>query len=124
AAEAAAELSGSAQPVVDESLPDAVAAANIIVNTTSVGMGLDADAGLVPLPVELIASHHVVADIVYHPLTTALLSSAAIRGAQTVDGLGMLVHQAVLQCEAWTGFTPDPVAMRSAAEAELGRRSG
>ena len=67
---------------------------------------------------------HVVADIVYHPLTTALLSSAAIRGAQTVDGLGMLVHQAVLQCEAWTGFTPDPVVMRSAAEAELGQRSG
>ena len=124
AAEAAAELSGSAQAVVADNLPDAVASADIIVNTTSVGMGSDADAGLVPLPVELIASHHVVADIVYHPLTTALLSSAAIRGAQTVDGLGMLVHQAVLQCEAWTGFTPDPVAMRSAAEAELGRRSG
>lgn len=93
-------------------------------NTTSVGMGSDVDAGLIPLPVELIASDHVVADIVYHPLTTALLSSAAIRGAQTVDGLGMLVHQAVLQCEAWTGFTPDPVVMRSAAEAELGQRSG
>ena len=124
AAEAAAELSGSAQAVVADDLPDAVAAADIIVNTTSVGMGSDVDAGLVPLPVELIASDHVVADIVYHPLTTALLSSAAIRGAQTVDGLGMLVHQAVLQCEAWTGFTPDPVVMRSAAEAELGQRSG
>ena len=124
AAEAAAELSGSAQAVVADNLPDAVAAADIIVNSTSVGMGSDVDAGLIPLPVELIASDHVVADIVYHPLTTALLSLAAIRGAQTVDGLGMLVHQAVLQCEAWTGFTPDPVVMRSAAEAELGQRSG
>lgn len=124
AAEAAAELSGGAQAVFADNLPDAVASADIIVNTTSVGMGSDIYAGLVPLPVELIASRHVVADIVYHPLTTALLSSAAFRGAQTVDGLGMLVHQAVLQCEAWTGFSPDPMAMRSAAEAELGRRSG
>ena len=124
AAEAAAELSSGAQAVVADNLPDAVASADIIVNTTSVGMGSDADVGLVPLPVELIASHHVIADIVYHPLMTALLSSAAVRGAQTVDGLGMLVYQAVLQCEAWTGFSPDPVAMRSAAEAELGRRSG
>ena len=124
AAEAAAELSSGAQAVVVDDLPDAVASADIIVNTTSVGMSSDIDSGPVPLPVELIASHHVVADIVYHPLTTALLSSAAFRGAQTVDGLGMLVHQAVLQCEAWTGFSPDPVAMRSAAEAELGRRSG
>jgi len=94
------------------------------VNTTSVGMGLDQNIGAVPLPIELISQRHVVADIVYHPLTTALLASAAVRGATTVDGLGMLVHQAVLQCEAWTGFSPDPVKMRVAAEAELSRRSG
>lgn len=120
----AASLADRAEAVAEGDLGDAVRSSDVVVNTTSVGMGLDQQVGAVPLPIELISQRHVVADIVYHPLTTALLAGAAGRGAHTVDGLGMLVHQAVLQCEAWTGFTPDPVAMRSAAEAELGRRSG
>lgn len=120
----AASLADRAEAVAEGDLGDAVRSSDVVVNTTSVGMGLDQQVGAVPLPIELISQRHVVADIVYHPLTTALLAGAAGCGAHTVDGLGMLVHQAVLQCEAWTGFTPDPVAMRSAAEAELGRRSG
>ena len=120
----AASLADRAEAVAEGDLGDAVRSSDVVVNTTSVGMGLDQQVGAVPLPIELISQRHVVADIVYHPLTTALLAGAAGCGAYTVDGLGMLVHQAVLQCEAWTGFTPDPVAMRSAAEAELGRRSG
>jgi len=124
AAVEAAALSESAQAVGGEETADAVKAAQVVVNTTSVGMGSDSGVAALPLAIELIDSHQVVADIVYHPLTTGLLAGAAARGAHTVDGLGMLVHQAVLQCEAWTGFSPDPVAMRSAAEAELARRSG
>ena len=120
----AASLADRAEAVAEGDLGDAVRSSDVVVNTTSVGMGLDQQVGAVPLPIGLISQRHVVADIVYHPLTTALLAGAAGCGAYTVDGLGMLVHQAVLQCEAWTGFTPDPVAMRSAAEAELGRRSG
>ena len=124
AAVEAAGLAESAHAVDGDETVDAVKGADIVVNTTSVGMGSESGVGALPLAIELIGAHQVVADIVYHPLTTGLLAGAAARGAHTVDGLGMLVHQAVLQCEAWTGFSPDPVAMRSAAEAELARRSG
>ena len=68
------------------------------------------------------APAQVVADLVYHPLQTALLRAAAARGCTTLDGLGMLVHQAALQQQLWTGIAPDPAAMRAAAEAELARR--
>jgi shikimate dehydrogenase len=66
----------------------------------------------------------VVADLVYHPLETGLLRAARAAGALAVDGLGMLVHQAVLQQELWTGRRPDPLVMRAAAELELARRAG
>jgi shikimate dehydrogenase len=51
------------------------------------------------------------------------MAAARSVGAQTIDGLGMLVHQAVLQQEAWTGARPDPAVLRAAAEAELVARS-
>ena len=58
-------------------------------------------------------------DIVYHPRVTALLTAAAATGAVTVDGLGMLVHQAALQELLWTGSAPDPGVLREAAERHL-----
>ena len=64
-----------------------------------------------------------VVDLVYEPLVTPLLAAASDRGAVTVDGLGMLVHQAVLQQELWTGRRPDPAVLRAAADAELQRRA-
>jgi shikimate dehydrogenase len=93
--------------------------ADIVVNATSVGMGT----GDVPFDVGQLRRGQVVADLVYHPLETALLRAAAAAGCTTVDGLGMLVHQAVLQQELWTGRRPDPAPMRSAALAELARRT-
>jgi shikimate dehydrogenase len=48
----------------------------------------------------------VVADIVYVPLVTPLLAAARARGLATVDGLGMLLHQAVLGFEKWFGVRP------------------
>ena len=48
----------------------------------------------------------VVSDLVYHPLETPLLRAARAAGAQTVDGLGMLVHQAALQQQLWLGHPP------------------
>ena len=75
-----------------------------------------------PFDPSLLHAGQVVADLVYHPLDTALLRAAAAAGARTVDGLGMLVHQAVLQQELWTGIRPDPAPMRAAALAELARR--
>jgi shikimate dehydrogenase len=59
---------------------------------------------------------------VYHPLETTLLRAAREAGARTVDGLGMLVHQAVRQQELWTGVGADPAVLRAAGEAELASR--
>jgi shikimate dehydrogenase len=91
---------------------------DIIVNATSVGMGSNE----LPLDVALLHSAQVVADIVYHPRCTALLSASAAAGARTVEGLGMLVQQAVLQQELWTGIRADASVMWAAAERELASR--
>ena len=60
------------------------------------------------LPPSLLRPGQVVADLVYVPRPTPWLAAAAAAGATTVDGLGMLVHQAAEQLELWTG-TPAPV---------------
>jgi shikimate dehydrogenase len=99
---------------------DDLAGADLLVNATSVGMGSRES----PLPDTVLRAGLAVADIVYHPLATELLACARRVGAPTVDGLGMLVHQAVLQQELWTGRRPDPAPLRVAAEAELARRPG
>ena len=85
--------------------------AGIVVNATSVGFGSDE----VPFDPGLLHAGQVVADLVYHPLRTALLDAASERGCRTVDGLGMLVHQAALQQQLWTGRYPDVDVMRAAA---------
>jgi len=81
----------------------AFASAKLLINTTSLGM-----TGNAPLDVSLDALPRdaAVADIVYNPLETALLRAARERGAQTMDGLGMLMHQAVPAFAAWFGVTP------------------
>ena len=114
-ADTAAELSSVARVGTLED----VSQADLLVNATSIGMGVDE----LPVAADLLRPDLAVADIVYHPLETGLLHAAATAGATTIDGLGMLVHQAVRQQELWTGQRPDPAAMRAAAEAELARRS-
>jgi shikimate dehydrogenase len=94
--------------------------ADIVVNATPVGMGTDE----LPCDPTLFGPHQIVADLVYYPLETALLRAAREAGALALDGLGMLVHQAVLQHELWTGDRPDPAVMRAATEGELSRRQG
>jgi shikimate dehydrogenase len=100
-----------------------VTQAYLVVNATSVGMGADPAAHELPLDPALLRPHHVVADLVYHPLETGLLAAARAVGATCVDGLGMLVHQAALQQELWLGARPDPAVMRAAALGELATRS-
>jgi len=79
---------------------DAVAAAGLIVNTTTLGM-----IGEPPLALDLssAANDTVVYDIVYKPLETDLLKAAHTRGLTTVDGLGMLVHQGAAAFKIWFG---------------------
>jgi shikimate dehydrogenase len=96
-----------------------LAAAELIVNATSVGFASDD----IPVDPAVLHPEHLVADLVYHPLDTALLRAARDAGARTFDGLGMLVHQAALQQQLWLGQLPDVAVMRRAAEAELARRA-
>jgi len=82
----------------------AVSDCGLLVNTTSLGM-----AGQAPLDIDLagLPADAVVADIVYAPLVTPLLTAAKNRGRTTVDGLGMLLHQAVPGFERWFGVRPE-----------------
>ncbi len=93
-----------------------IGGADLLVNATSVGMGAaPGDPGPLPCDGACIGSHQVVVDLVYQPLTTPLLALARARGARSVDGLGMLVHQAALSLARWTGVEPDLAAMTAAA---------
>lgn len=78
--------------------------ADLLVNTTALGM-----TGKAPLEIDLqpLPEGALVTDIVYAPLETDLLKQAARRGHQTVDGLGMLLHQAVPGFERWFGVRPE-----------------
>ena len=78
--------------------------ADLLVNTSSLGMkgAPELEVRLDPLP-----THAVVADIVYVPLETALLTAAKARGLATVGGLDMLLHQAVPGFERWFGQRPN-----------------
>jgi len=83
---------------------EAMKSAQLLVNTSSLGM-----AGQPPLEVELSALplDATVADIVYNPLRTGLIRSAEGRGLNVVDGLGMLLYQAVPGFEKWFGVKPE-----------------
>ncbi|MGO4387749.1 shikimate dehydrogenase [Microvirga sp. 2YAF29] len=86
-----------------DELNHGVAQSQLIVNTTSLGM-----AGQSPLPIDLkqAPDNAIVSDIVYAPLRTPLLAAAEARGLRIVDGLGMLLHQAVPGFERWFGVKP------------------
>jgi len=75
----------------------------LVVNTTSVGMGGEGDLGL---DLSRAPAGMAVADIVYVPLETPLLAQAARHGLKPVEGLGMLLYQAVPGFEAWFGVKP------------------
>jgi len=98
------------------SLFEAAANSDIIINATSVGM--TQSPGTVsenPISVDLIRPDHIVVDLVYHPIETELLRQARRCGALAIDGLGMLVHQAALQQQIWTGLMPNVSDMYQAA---------
>jgi len=111
-ARVAAGLAGSAGRV--GTAADA-AGADLVVNATPAGMG-DVEAGPTGWPVdpELLGPGQLVVDLVYHPAVTPWLGAAAARGATTMNGLGMLVHQAALQIGRWTGLEAPVDAMWAA----------
>lgn len=92
--------------------------ADVVVNATSVGLG-DADA-LVAVDVESLRPELLVADVIPNPPRTAYLREAERKGAETLDGLGMLVAQGAVAIELWHGVTPDRDVMRARLSAVLG----
>lgn len=91
--------------------------AGLVVNCSSVGMHGSSFDGI---DLTLLPKSAVVTDLVYVPLETPLLAAARKAGLKTVDGLGMLLHQAVPGFEAWFGVRPEVTPeLRQLVEATL-----
>ncbi|MCP5025163.1 MAG: shikimate dehydrogenase [Actinomycetia bacterium] len=96
--------------------PAELGSVDLVVNGTPVGMGDDPN---LPFPVDLLNNAQVVVDLIYSPARTPLLAAAGARGLTTMNGLGMLVHQAGRQFTRWTG-QPAPIgAMEDAVRLRL-----
>jgi len=104
ATQLAEELSDSAVLSVAEA-ELSLAEFGLIVQTTSVGMNFS-QAGM-PLNPKNMSEGTVVADIIYNPLETEFLAEARKRGAHTMNGVGMFVHQGALAFETWTEVRPE-----------------
>ena len=118
-AEVVAQAFGPAVAAIDwEDRNRALSGCGLLINATSLGM-----TGKDPLEIDLAAlpKNAVVVDIVYSPLETPLLAAARARGNRVVDGLGMLLHQAVPGFECWFGVRPEvSAALRAHVAASLG----
>ena len=100
-----------------DAIPEILPRVGLIVNTTALGMK-----GQPPLPLDLTHCRDdaIVSDIVYVPLETPFLAMARARGLACVDGLGMLLHQAVPGFERWFGVRPAVTpALRALVEADI-----
>jgi len=92
-----------------DALAGPVAGAQILVNTTSIGMSPQVDA-MPPVPVEALHPGLFAYDLIYNPLETLLLRTARARGARGAHGAAMLAHQGALALEKWTGM-PAPARL-------------
>lgn len=100
-----------------DDLDHLLAAADLLVNTTS--MGMDGNAAVLP-DLALLPRHAIVSDIVYVPLLTPLLVEAKRHGLNVSGGLGMLLHQAVPGFERWFGVRPEVTPeLRALVEADV-----
>jgi len=104
------EAGGTAVAHPLDAVEERLAAADILVNATSVGM----DADRSPVPAGALHADLAVLDAVYTPVETRLLREAAAAGAHTVDGAWMLLYQGVEAFERWTGQDAPVVAMHDA----------
>lgn len=119
-AEVAAGLAGPVGRVVlSDELSDTVAAADLVVNATSVGM---TDDGALPVDPESVAVGAIAVDLIYHPPETAWLAALRGRGIEAHNGLSMLVFQAAHAFRLWTGSEAPVAVMDAAARAVLATR--
>lgn len=99
-----AKMSPAIKVIEWEKRHESLSDASLVVNTTSLGMK---NQPALALNLELLPVNALVTDIVYSPLHTELLKQAKARGNKTVDGLGMLIHQAVPAFESFYGIKPE-----------------
>ena len=108
AQELATNFGPSCQAVGLYDLPEKVFSVSLVVNTTPLGMEADKSAPIsAPVDLAKFSNDTIVSDIVYTPLMTPLLQQAERLGLHHVDGLGMLLHQAVPGFEHWFGVRPE-----------------
>jgi shikimate dehydrogenase len=119
-AEALAAAFPGVQAFPLDKVGEAMAGAGALINATAAGLG--ESAGL-DLPLDRLPASAVVMDMVYKPLRTGLLQAADSRGLRTVDGLAMLIGQAIPSFEAFFGRPPpQDVDVRALALQALGER--
>jgi shikimate dehydrogenase len=120
AAAAAAAHAGAVGRVGTAAEADAV---DLVVNATPLGMAevVQLEPTL-PVPEDRLGAGQLVADLVYHPLVTPFVEAARRRGAVAVNGVGMLLHQAAVAFQLWTGEAAPLDAMSVAVLGELARR--
>lgn len=120
AVQAALADAGCAVTVVDRArwkeLPSLLPTANLLVNATPVGTGSDET----PVPANLLRPDLAVLDLVYRPTPTRLVREARAAGAHAQGGASMLLTQAVLSFELWTGRHAPVAVMATALGRELG----
>jgi shikimate dehydrogenase len=100
----ASELGGPIKPVAWADRAAALAGAAMLINTTNQGM---VGEPVLDLALDQLPPRALVSDIIYIPRETPLLAAARKRGNPTVNGLGMLLHQARPAFRAWFGIMPD-----------------
>ena len=118
-AQAVAELLQGAMPGANVNVAglasiearEAVAAADIIIDSTAVGMYPDHRVAPV-VPAEWLQAGQMVCDLTYNPQDTVLLQAARSKNARTLDGTGMLIYQGAIAFEAWTGCKAPVEVMR------------
>ena len=109
ATQLARELQG-ANALTLKSAEAALARFKLIIQTTVVGMNFAQQGS--PINLDNLAENTIVADIIYNPLETQFLKSASLKGAQTMNGVGMFVHQGALAFSKWTNISPDTKKMK------------
>ena len=112
-AERASALAG---PVGRVGAVDAIGAAGSVITATAVGR----EGGASPSPGGSFAAPQTVVDLIYRPLSTPWLTAARDVGANAVNGVGMLLHQAAIQLELWTGIDAPIDAMRDSVADVIG----
>ena len=103
-------LSIKSYDIKDPSIANLIQSADILINTTPIGMYPDVRKS--PLPKQALNEHLNVFDVIYNPLETQLLKDASARGCKTLGGIDMLINQGALAFEWWTSKKPDVKLMK------------